>query len=253
MKDLLLEAGFSFAGDFLEIQSLVNHVKIDVGLSVNAPQSQNWLMNDDTLLVIGIEPLQSNISSIRKADTQWDTALDPVYLEDRMFILPIALSDEIDKNGLTFYVTKDDPGCSSLLKPKNFEILRTEKVPVYTLNALLNFFPFHIVPYIDHLKIDAQGSDLNILRGCGNYLKNIFAITVEMDTEEYEGTDNSIESVGAFLEIYGFERFKPGLISNIKLLLRGFRIDVETDDPTFINKSAAHLSKGRRFFLYQRG
>jgi FkbM family methyltransferase len=253
MKDLLVFAGFRFTGDFIEISTLMKRVKIDVGLSVNAPQSQNWLISDDSLLVIGIEPLQSNISSIRSANTQWQVALDPKYLENRIFLVPVALSDEIDENGLTFYVTKDDPGRSSLLKPKNFEVLRTEIVPVSTLNELLKFFPFQNIPIIDHLKIDAQGSDLKILRGCSNYLKNIFAITVEMDTDEYEGTDNSIESVSTFLEPYGFERFKPGLISNLKFLMKGLKIDVETDDPTFINRSARNLSKRRRFFIYQRG
>jgi hypothetical protein len=126
-------------------------------------------------------------------------------------------------------------------------------VPVYTLNELLRFFPFHIIPFIDHLKIDAQGSDLKILRGCSDFLKNIFAITIEIDSEEYEGTDNAIESVGEFLEGYGFKRFKPGLVSNIIMLAKGFRIDVETDDPTFINTSAQNLSKSRKFFISQHG
>lgn len=253
MRQLLEASGLAFEDNILTLPPGLTRLKIDIGLSVNAPQSQIWLENDDLLFVIGVEPLGSNIESIKNRDTNWPISLDPAFLRKRMFIIPTALSDIKTKEGLTFYVTENDPGCSSLLKPKNFSILRTETVPVWTLRDLLDCIPTDLVPVIDHVKIDTQGSDLKILLGAGESLNRVFALTVEIDGQEYEGASNSLEAIKEYLKTFGFQYFKPGLISNIRFLLKGLRIDVETDDATFINANWRHLAKNRRFLLYQRG
>lgn len=160
---------FSFPKEF-------KRIKIDVGLSVNAPQTQIWLENDSGLIVIGIEPLKSNIKSIVERSSSWPVSLNPEYLETRAFLIPVALSDEKNDDGLTFYVTKEDPGCSSLYKPKNFEVSRTEVVPVWTLDEIMKYIPFERFPIIDHLKIDAQGSDLKILKGSTKFLDRILPL-----------------------------------------------------------------------------
>jgi FkbM family methyltransferase len=253
VRKLLEASGLNFGNDVLTLPEGRTRLKIDIGLSVNAPQSQIWLENDDELFVIGVEPLSSNIESIAKRDTHWPISLDPTFLKKRMFIVHTALSDIRAEEGLTFYVTENDPGCSSLLKPKNFSILRTETVPVWTLRDLIGHIPADLVPVIDHVKIDTQGSDLKILMGCGEELNRIFAITVEIDSQEYEGTNNSISVVKEYLKAYGFQYVKPGIYSNLKFLLKGYMIDVEADDATFINSNWKHLARHRRFFLYQRG
>lgn len=253
MKELLVSAGLPVVEGKIIVPRQLRRVKIDVGLSVNAPQSQIWLENDSELMVIGFEPLKSNIDVIRNESSRWEIKLDSDSIGQRIFILPTALSDIHDPNGLDFYVTKGDPGCSSLLKPKNFEILLVEKVPVWTLNDFFQFFPFDRIPIIDHLKIDAQGSDLRILEGCSKFLDRIFCITVEIDIDEYEGSTNSENSIKSYLGKFGFQLNKPGLKSNLVHLLKGLKIDIEADDPTFINSNTLKYSKNRRFFIYQRG
>ena len=253
MKELLASIGLPIVEGKIEFPPHFQRVKIDVGLSVNAPQSQIWLKSDGEMLVIGFEPLASNIAAIESEASEWAVKLDSGFIGKRMFIVPVALSDQRDPQGVDFYVTKADPGCSSLLKPRNFEILRIERVPVWTLNDFFQFFPFDRFPIIDHLKIDAQGSDLKILEGCSSFLNKIFAITVEIDEDEYIATTNSRKSVRDYLRSYGFVLHNSGIKKNLVYLLRGLKIDVETDDPTFINQDALGHSKRRRFFIYQRG
>lgn len=253
MEHVLTEAGLKIQNGHFDFPDEFKRIKIDVGLSVNAPQSQIWLEDDVDLIVIGIEPLKSNIKAIVEGSSSWPVALNSKYVGTRVFLVPVALSDEKSDDGLTFYVTKEDPGCSSLLKPKNFEVLRTEVVPVWKLDDIMKYIPFGRFPIIDHLKIDAQGSDLQILKGAREFLDRIFAITVEIDTDEYEGSVNSTLEVEKLLSTYGFYRHKPGLLSNLKYLMRGLRIDVETDDPTFINKNALQIAHKRRIYIFQRG
>ena len=253
MKEILASLGLPVVDGKIVFPAHFRRVKIDVGLSVNAPQSQIWLKNDKDLLVIGFEPLRSNIETLMEESSHWTVKLESDLIGQRIFIVPVALSNLQDPEGLSFYVTKDDPGCSSLLKPKNFEILRVETVPVWTLNDFFQLFPFDRFPIIDHLKIDAQGSDLRILEGCDQYLNRVFAITVEIDVEEYEDTTNSEKSISSYLRKFDFTLSKPGFIQNLVYLMKGLKIDVETDDPTFINENALIYSKHRRYFIYQRG
>ena len=46
----------------------IKHVKLDIGLSYNAPHSQNWLENEPNLLVIGFEPNPDFLASISSKD-----------------------------------------------------------------------------------------------------------------------------------------------------------------------------------------
>jgi FkbM family methyltransferase len=253
VRDLLEASGLTFEDGVIVPPVGMNRLKIDIGLSVNAPQSQIWLENDASVFVIGVEPLPSNIESITNRDSKWSIALNPKFLRKRMFILPIALSEKKVEEGLTFYVTENDPGCSSLLKPRNYLISRTETVPVGTLNELITCIPKDSISVIDHVKIDTQGYDLKILEGCGEELKRVFAITLEIDGQEYEGANNSLVGIKEYVERFGFVYVKPGIRSHLVFLLKGLKIDVETDDATFINSNLRHLAKKRRFFLYQRG
>jgi hypothetical protein len=154
---------------------------------------------------------------------------------------------------MLLHVTKDDPGCSSLLRPRTFDVLHTERVNVWTLNDVLDYFPFGRVPVIDHLKIDAQGADFEIIKGASRYLDKFFAITLEVDTDEYKETTNSQADVEHFMRENGFIRAGHGVLAHLNYLVKGYRIDVETDDPTYINLNQIHLSKNRRFLLHQRG
>ena len=154
---------------------------------------------------------------------------------------------------MEMYVTKLDPGCSSLLRPKSFEVDYVEKVAVGTLSQLLKVLPWEQFPIIDHIKIDVQGGDFEVLKGAGEYIKNVFAITLEVDTLEYEGTSNSLDEIAGYLDKFGFRQTKTSLFSKFMNRLKGYKIDIQVDDPTFINSALNSMAKNRKFFIYQRG
>jgi FkbM family methyltransferase len=253
MRQLLESAGVEFLNGKIRLPSSCSSVRIDVGLSVNAPQSQVWLSRDDKLHVFGFEPVTANRDKIYRGDSPWPINLDPEYIGKRIHIIPCALLEAPNPSGMNIFVTKKDPGCSSVLKPNSFEVDYMETVEVESLKSFLDLFPFDQVPYIDHLKIDVQGADIQVLEGAGRFLGSIMAITVEVDTIEYQNTRNSLSAIEELLAPFGFKLVKRGLTGRIARRLKGIKINVESDDPTFINIPLYKDKRPRNFWAYQRG
>jgi FkbM family methyltransferase len=253
MRNFLIDAGIKFSGDKIQLPKNCQSVRIDVGLSVNAPQSAAWLSRDRNLYVFGFEPVGRNRQSIMAGDSPWPLNLNPQDIDKRISIIPCALLENHIPAGLNMYVTKLDPGCSSILKPKTFEIDYIENVNVFSLNDFLQYFPFEMISFISHLKIDVQGADIQVLEGAKDYLAKIMCITVEVDTHEYEQTRNSLKSIEALLAPFGFIQLKKGLLQHFKQGWKGININAETDDPTFLNASLFNKEKPNRFWVYQRG
>jgi FkbM family methyltransferase len=253
MKDFLLANGFSFEGDFLRIPDYAKTIKLDVGLSVNAPQSAVWLAAEPELFVFGFEPVSKNREAIMSGISPWPTNLNPDLVGEKIMIVPCALGNISMPDGLDMFITKKDPGCSSLLEPIEIEVDYKETVPLFRLQDFLDCFPFHLIPHIDHIKIDVQGTDIDVLRGLGDYLTKIMAVTIEIDTRNYHMTQNSSKGVTALLRAHGFRKIHTGRMSRIYRMLRGYQIELQVDDPTFINKKKIALTRKRRYFLFQRG
>lgn len=231
----------------------IRRIKIDVGLSVNAPQSQVWLENDPQLFVVGFEPLLSNIQSILLRNSNWPISLDPNYLGNRMAIVACALSSGNTPRLENFYVTDADPGCSSLFKPRNFSVRKECEVSVYKLDDFYDMFPWEIVSKIQHLKIDTQGSDYQVLLGAKKILNRTSAVTVEIDEKEYLNSPNSSSKIHHYLTRLGFSYVRKSKIAEIRRTLRGIRIKLNTDDPTYIRESDFVTQDDSIPFIYQKG
>lgn len=133
-----------------------------------------------------------------------------------------------------------DSGTSSILKPDIQQlgaIKEIVQVPVYSLKHFFDVFPWDKYEYIEYIKIDAQGYDLNILKGAQNYLKEkVVYITAEPECSTYNGSDNNTsENITKYLEEQNFIRISHE----------------NTHDPTFINKKFLHLKD--EIFIYQNG
>ena len=163
------------------ISSNLKRVKLDIGLSYSAPQSQLWLEKEPDLIVFGFEPNPASVQNIlngniQKRHHEHGTPVKSEYINTRFFVLPFAL-DNVEKIETSdFYVTSIDCGTSSLYKPKTNSGLGNSsiiKVPVISLKSFLDLFPWDQIPYIDYIKIDAQGADLNILKSAKDYLREV--------------------------------------------------------------------------------
>ena len=83
--------------------------------------------------------------------------------------------------------------------------------------------------YIDYIKIDAQGSDLNILKGAGDYLKErVVFVTAEPDGYQYNGAaECNSDNITKYMLSQNF----------IKINHKN------TIDPTFLNNKFTDIAK----------
>jgi FkbM family methyltransferase len=245
MKNFLRENGVQFSGNQIEIGNK-RPVFIDVGLSTEAHQSERMIRLNSDGIVFAFEPIPSNIESIRNELSKHKIILNKDRIGKQVFIIPCALVKESGKKSQSFYVTKNDPGCSSLIKPVNFEIREIISVPIYTLNEFFRYLPFDKFKYIDALKIDAQGSDLDIVVGAEKYINKILFITVELSIDQYIGKRNSTKRILIFFLRRGFMPITLGKnypkISRILqialfVIARARRMELKYNsvDPTYVN------------------
>jgi FkbM family methyltransferase len=225
----------------IEIPSHIKHVKLDIGLSYAAPISQYWLTHENDLIVFGFEPNPACITSILQGATKQHPShgvpLDKKFVGKNFFIIPCALGLS-NSSTINFFVTKDDCGCSSIYLPKYLAINQIIKVPIFALSEFFDIFPFDTHPIIDYIKIDAQGSDLNITKSAGQYLsKNVVYITLEAEDSHYENTNNSYQAIDSYMQSIGFIR----------------HYSMYTSDPTYFNPRFSDYVKNNHIQIYQKG
>jgi len=212
---------------------------MDIGLSYNAPQSQNWLeYEDDLLMVFGFEPNPDSIASILNPNNQrrhhsHGMCVNHRFIDDGRFIIsPCALSDVDSPTTMKFYVSDIDCGTSSLYLNDETVLGKIKEVidvPVYSLKMFFDGFPWDRFEYIDYVKIDAQGSDLNILKSAGSYLRErVVYVTAEGGGHEYIGADEcSAENIIGYMISQDFVHIQHP----------------NTSDPTFVNKKYIDISR----------
>lgn len=225
MEQICLENRIELENGKIKIPPWVKHIKIDIGLSYNSPQSNNWLNRENDLLVFGFEPNPIACSHIfspnnKKLHSCHGDVLEHRFIQNGQFkLLPIALSNLSGE--MDFYITEHDVGCSSLYKPKStfLPVKNIIKVPVYTLDSFFELLPRDVI--IEYIKIDAQGSDLNIIKGGGNYISDrVIWVTLEPECTTYDNiSSNNNKEITEYMESIGFIYFKHP----------------NTNDPTFYN------------------
>jgi len=256
MRDLLLKSGIEFdESGFMKIPDWVKRIKIDIGLSDGAPQSANWFeqeRHDDDLLIFGFEPIPSNAQSIRTRNSEWSTTIHPKYINKKFFLIECALSDVAEMQLQNFYRTIPDSGCSSLLPPKEFEVAEVLTVQTWSLNHFFKFFPFHRIPYIEFIKTDCQGSDIDVVRGCSQFLNKVAIFTCEADDTRYHNSKNTLKALTEEFRRHGFFLYRNYMKFTSKVF--GPRLKrVDTEDPTFINQALRKEIANNKIRAYQQG
>ena len=236
MQDLLIKSGITLRDNKIVLPDWCKRVKIDIGLSENAPQSEKWLRKDSELIVFGFEPVRSNYQTIKSGTSRFPTKLNPDRIGKSFFLIETALGDVDSEMIVDFHVTNGDPGCSSILEPISYKTNRVEKVRLNSLNSFLDYFDFSKKPsVISYVKTDCQGYDIKVLNGAKKYLDKIACYTCEIDTNNYKFDDeNSIQKFTEIFNKFNFELYQPK--HKIFNFINKYPF-IKCDDPTFINNN----------------
>ena len=166
----------------------------------------------------------------------------------RLFVLLIALDDVPRPTRASIFVTRDDPGYSSLLEPTSHAVDGTQEVDVWSLGELLRFLPFDKIPFIKHVKIDAQCKDLSILESAGDWNSWILAVTLKPEPSGYQRSSKTLQEIQRYMK--GSD-FMP-----VHKFLRTHHLPhwkVEVHNPTFVNPEVYFTHRPQSLFLYQSG
>lgn len=252
LVNILLNNNFTFDEDSkIVIPDSVKHIKLDVGLSWDVVHTQNWidndLVNNNDTMVFGFEANPSWIEYIKSPIKNnnfpdFHTYTKPLkydHLNKKFFLVPVALGKIDQPKYMDFYLPSFSEGCCSLLPPNPTGVLgnvfKTTQVPVFNLSDFLDLIPFNKIDYIDYLKVDVQGYDINVLKGASDYLtEKVVYVTAEADTINYlNSDDNSTENITEYMHSIGFQRIGHP----------------NTVDPTFINTK--FFDKKDRIYIWQ--
>ena len=220
-----------------------NILKLDIGLSNEAVHSSVWLHQQPNLFIFGFEPLPSacqNLMMFRGGNNV--RHLQQKHI-NRIQIYQSALSNVDIPSSRKFFVNNFDTGCSSFYKPNEgsfMDDIREEiHVNVWSLSMWFRKF-FEKYPdrfdCIHHIKIDAQGEDLEIAKGAGEWLKEkVVYITLEADGGYYQEIDLESKHLDEYMVgVLGFERVEHHKVQ----------------DPTYLNPKFSHL---RDVYIHQNG
>lgn len=227
----------------IDIPRHIEHVKLDIGLAYNAPHSQYWLSHEENLYVFGFEPNPTSVEIVKqgavKRDPTHGDTLETKYIDKNFFLIPCALGLSTN-NTVKFYETKDCGVCS-IFAPKDtrdaFSVEKTYEVPFWRLSDFFDLFPFDTHPFIEYIKLDTQGADLDIAKSAGDYLaKSVIYITLEGEDDTYENADNSRWSIDVYMKEIGFLPIRSD----------------DVKDPTYVNSrfldyASTHVIKIKQF------
>ena len=216
---------------------------------VNLPKLPRSVLK---LLHLALDRLPFQIScAVRKLLRKHiDVKLPSRTIRKNVYVLGCALGSMWIREGAKFFITYGDPGCSSLLEPKDIEVKAVERVPVLTLAQIIEFLPKDCYHRLDHLKVDVQGSDLEVLKGAGEYIKLFKCVTVECSEGQYYNESNQFSDVSNYMDSMGFKIFFNNSFQSWKLSRK--KIKLEVNDPTFLNKYWIEQDHKSHFWAYQR-
>ena len=189
-------------------------VRLDIGLSHNAPYSAAWSKDHPETFVIGIEPNRFNAYRVKTFGV-WSKGgrIRVRKSKPHNFHLIVCAIDNVGAPALgRFYMVSGDPGTSSLLEPTEkllerfgYKIHEATFVIVLPLSLILEPLLRHF-RQIDVIKIDTQGKDLAVLQSAGPLLRHVKKLLVEVDTHgQYKNAPESGE-IDKYLRSFGFSR-----------------------------------------------
>lgn len=261
MQLFLKENGLSFKDGRIDLPLSTKRIFLDIGLSNDAHQSEILARSNYDFVIFAFEPLTQNIEEIARENSSHSIILNAKRIGKEVFLLPCALGKRTEESFVDFYVTKSDRGCSSLIQPASFEIQEIVQVPIFSLEEFLVLIPWSEFGYIDYVKIDAQGSDLDIISGAGALKNRILLVTCELSIDQYVGISNDSYKIllhmlkSGFLPVtFGKNHLKLSRICKfffwLICILKKLDIEIESVDPTFVNVRLLFFKRLRSLRVY---
>lgn len=214
----------------------IKKIRIDVGTGSTAPNTALWLKNNNHtgILCFEADPRSYNILTKGGYTNQYSNYLrfakrKYLLLNKKVIkkinpkivkIFNVAISNSKKKRVNFFLSDAKNFGTSSLYKPivsrLKQKIKKKIKVPVFGLQYFLSKINWKKFEYIEFLKIDTQGNDINVLRSSGEYLKKILFVQAEYwANQSYVGEKNRNEClllIREFMKKKGFELYYYTLV-----------------------------------------
>jgi len=202
--------------DYNLINSRLNSgvkLRFDIGTSICSPVTKFWLDNcKHDIFVIAFEPNPDCVFEDNYRGGEWINIPKTFkhHPKTDCYYHVISALDNVDvPTKAKFYRTTYNVGCSSLLKPiiENLQGCTLDDeidVDVVAAKDILDNINFD---YIELVKIDAQGKDLDIVKGFGKHIEKVVYLDVESDASmQYEDAPNN-EVINKVLTSLGFELY----------------------------------------------
>ena len=169
---------------------------IDIGASGGI--DQRWYSNGFEVNAILFEPdpdaFEQLIKKKRKNDVILDSALSDKEKETVLNICKFQQNSSIYEPNMDILKLYENPG--------RYEIKKRITMKAFPLNDVLKK---NSISEIDFMKIDTQGSELEILRGGIDYLDRIIGLEVESEFIEIYKNQPLFPEVDKFIQSNGFE------------------------------------------------
>lgn len=192
-------------GLFNEIFNQYPIILIDVGArgGIQPP----WNDMKTNLEIIGFEPDNEAYNQLKNESKKND---DKSRVKKRYFNTGLYT----DKTDMNFYITRRQ-GHSSIYKPnlniirrysflERYDIIKTKTIKVYPLDEVLNNTGIYD---FDFIKLDTQGSELDILNGGKQTLSKCFGVEVEVEFLLLYKEQSLFSEIEVYLRNLGFELF----------------------------------------------
>ena len=237
-----------------KIDNLLTYVDVGCRWGINKRMDKSKRYNFDrwfsNISYIGFEPAIDEFNKLNESK------------KDNEMYYPYALWNSNDEKRRDFYICNEtdwnsfyEPLPSKLHSIKeSIKVKDTSKKQMYRLDS--------IIKHMDFIKIDVEGSELNVLKGCGHVLDTTLGINVEACALQIRKNQPTFEEIYKYLIDRDFLLFDiekkmyyrtANLVEGRGQLIWGdfiFLKNYETLDDSDMIKKLLFIALGLKFFDY---
>lgn len=250
----------------LSVPENVKFIRIDVGLSDDASHTVECLLDNDDRMILGVEPHPENIKGLYFGTPKfYSVSLKECFvrkgynfkkipeLQKKFVVIRGAAGSSMTLVNRKFYSAYPDKGNSSLyniqsIKSTGNVVDKEFEVTEFPLSLLFDAIDSAGFSFVESLKIDTEGHELEVLKGASEHLHKVMYCRVECFKGRYSnalyinpktqpkhiilgenGYHDSATAIISYLEKYNFKLVSsaPGDYTFINLGLRHLLTEYE--------------------------